>query len=153
MSDEILDFTDLTPIEIIIPIGPKKYALREASGDAAIRYRNAMLSATKIGPEGKPSGFAGMADTEPLLVSLCLFGQDPNNSAIYNEPIQQSTVRGWPQRVQKALYKKVKDISDLNEVEDDILALEKKLAAAKAKVEAVKNASSDTTVGLDSQTA
>lgn len=126
MADEF-DFGDLAPIEVPCTIGGKKYTLREASGDAACKYRNALLKATKLGTDGKPTSIDGMADAEPLLVSLCLFTAE--NTAV---PVQ--VVRSWPQRIQKRLFDEAKRISQLDErdtpasIEEKILKLQEERA-------------------------
>jgi len=98
-------------IEIPITIGGEDYVLREASGDAGCKYRNALLACTTL-TDGKPSRIEGMADVEPLLVSLCLFTQG-------GRPVTVPKVRSWPSRVVKALFEKIKEISDLDEEEED----------------------------------
>jgi len=102
-----LNFDDLTPIEIPVRIQGKNYVLREASGDAACRYRNAVLACAQLTPEGKAVSVRNLADVEPLLVSLCLFDEKGN-------PVSVNQVRKWPARVVKALYEKAKEISDLD---------------------------------------
>ncbi len=111
-TPETMDFTDITLKEIPVQVGDKKYTLREATGDAACLYRNAMLRCTKLGPEGKPETITGIADAEPYLVSLCLFNEG-------NKPVPVATIRKWPARVQTALFDKAKEISELGEDEDE----------------------------------
>lgn len=131
MSEEF-DY-DITPQEIPVTVGGKKYVLREATGDAACRYRNALLKSTKLGPEGKPSHIDGMADVEPLLVSLCLYEKtDPERLVALH------LVRSWPSRIQKALFAKVKEISELDE-RDTAETLEKQLAETQRKLAELKN--------------
>jgi hypothetical protein len=50
----------------------------------------------------------GLANVEPLLVSLCLFREN-------GAPVLLATVRSWPARVVKSLFEKAKEISDLGE--------------------------------------
>ncbi len=118
---------DLEVVSIPVTIGGEKYELREASGDAACKWRNAILSKAKLGPDGKPQTVGSIADTEPLLVSLCLFNESGKNVSL-------SVVRSWPARIQKALFNKIKDISDLDEDEQS---------------EPVKNEQEATQDGLD----
>jgi hypothetical protein len=108
MSDG-LNFDDLTPVEIPVTISGKSYFLLEATGDASCKYRNAQLAATQLGPDGKPIGIRGMADVDPLLVSLCLVDEN-------RKPVSVATIRAWPARVLEALAKKVKSISGMDEV-------------------------------------
>ena len=108
MTDE-LDFDDLVEIEVPIKVKGKDYILREASSQAACAYRNAMIRCTTLGPDGRATRMDNIADTEPLLVSLCLFQTD-------GKPVDLGTIRSWPTRVVTALYDKAKEISSLNEV-------------------------------------
>ncbi len=145
-SHEPLVFTDLSPIEIPATIGDKSYVLREATGNVACRYRNALLACTQLGPEGKPSKITGMADVEPLLVSLCMFEDG-------TKPVPQATVRAWPNRIVKSLFDRVKEISDLDE--DDSLeglkkerqTLDERIAKLEAAEDKAKNSPSNTTDG------
>lgn len=150
MSHEPIVFDDLAAVEIPVSIPNKDgvkedYILQEASGDAACKYRNAMLACTQLGPEGKPSQIRGMADIEPLLVSLCLFTSE-------RKPVQLGIIRSWPNRVQKKLFDKIKEISDLDESEDrDSLVKQRKAIdkqIAEIEEEAAKNSPSNTTDGL-----
>jgi hypothetical protein len=127
-SDNGLNFSNIEPIELPVTVGSQEYTLREASGGAACRYRNALIECTRLGPEGKPTHLKGIASIEPLLVSLCLF--DSNNKRV---PVQ--VIEGWPARVQKALFNKAQEISELNEddTEETVEQLEQKLQAARTK--------------------
>lgn len=110
-TQESMVFDDLALTEIPVTIGEKSYTLREASGDAGCRYRNALLACTQLGPEGKPSQIRGMADVEPLLISFCLFDEK-------GKPVKGTTIRSWPNRMIKKLFDRAKEISDLDEDED-----------------------------------
>ena len=94
-------------------LGDKKFVLREASSGAATRYRNALLDCATMGPEGKPSKLSGMASVEPLLVSLCLFEED-------GKPVPLAEIERWPSKIVKRLFNRVKDVSDLDEAEDEL---------------------------------
>jgi hypothetical protein len=50
----------------------------------------------------------GLADLEPMLVSLCLFDEQ-------GKPVPAAFVREWPSRVIKAIYDECKRISQLDE--------------------------------------
>ncbi|MFA5376327.1 MAG: hypothetical protein WC455_11335 [Dehalococcoidia bacterium] len=117
---------DLTPQTEPVKLSGKDYSLREASGDAATKFANARLSCIKLGPDGKPQTVRGIADVEPLLVSLCLFDESGKN-------VPEATVRSWPARVQKVLYDRAKEMSHLDDLETEaaivvqITALQKRL--------------------------
>lgn len=121
--------------QTVIPInikneegGIEEYELREASGDDACRWKNAIIERTMLGPDGKPTGMKNIADTEPILVSLCLY------DVSLKKKVPVSKVRSWPARVQKALFEKAKEISDLDEDDEAVQAT-------------VKNGQTGTTAG------
>ncbi len=113
MSDSLV-FDTVEPIEVPVSIGKHKYVLREASGAAACKWRNAQLKASKI-VDGKVSGLEGMPDTEPLLISYCLFCVDSTGAVTQTVPLE--IIRGWPYRIQRGLFAKLKEISALEEKE------------------------------------
>lgn len=98
-------------ISIPVEIDGESYELREASGDAACRYRDMIIGNLTL-KDGKAEKIAHIAATEPLLVSLCLF---KNGSAV-----SQKTISGWPARIQKKLFKWIKENSDLDEGSDEV---------------------------------
>lgn len=114
-KNDVLDFSDLASQEVRVPIGNKVYVLREPTGDAVVKWRNAQLRSSKM-VDGKLSSIDGMADAEPLLVSLCLFECRPQPDGTEVQYIvKENTVRAWPNRVQRALYDKVMELGHLNE--------------------------------------
>ena len=110
MNDE-LNFDDLETVTLPVAVAGKKYTLREASGEAAAKYRNVMLEGTTLGPDGKPVSIRGLADAEALLVSLCLFAEDGRN-------VHLAIVKAWPNRIVKKLYDTAVQVSDLGEDEE-----------------------------------
>jgi hypothetical protein len=140
MSLEVMDFDSLTPNEVQVKKDGKSYILREASSDAVCRWRNAILKTTKYGPEGKPEHIDGLHDADPLLVALCLVEEVTlPNGAIARQPVSVATVRSWPYRMQKALYDRAKEISDLNEVEDTEETLTKQMQQTQTKLDRLRN--------------
>lgn len=115
MSEQEMVFDSLVPREVPVTIGPKKYVLREATGDVVCRYRNSIMAATRLGPEGRPQQLTGLADTEPYLISMCLFEVTDGGE----KPVTGSLIRSWPSRVQRALFKRVREISDLEAGDTD----------------------------------
>ena len=116
MIDELLEF-DLTPIEIPVKIQSidgivTDYVIREATGAIAGTYRDAQLACARFETKGQPASVKGLSEVEPLLVSLCLFDSE-------NKNVLKTTVKSWPSRVQKALFEKIKKISELDEAEED----------------------------------
>lgn len=121
-----MDFSDLAPVEVPVTVADKKYILREASGDAACRWNNAVSKAYKLSPDGKAVAIDGLPDVEPLLVSMCLYTPDANGKVVVKangdaDPktlVPLATIRSWPSRVQKALFDRAKKISALGETDD-----------------------------------
>lgn len=149
-----MNFDDIALIEIPVKIGDKKYVLREATGEAAAKYKNAQMACAKFNSEGKPSGVGNMADTELLLVHLCLFETDPQGQAtLINVPLPR--VRSWPVRITRALFEKAQQISQLEMKETKETLTEKigRLREQLDKVEAgteedhAKNSPETTTAG------
>lgn len=144
-----MNFDDLTPIEIPVSIGVKQYVLCEATGTAGVAFNNARTKGIKFSNEGKPNSISGVADVEPLLVSLCLFETVEGG----RKPVPITTVQSWPYRVMKDLFDRAKEISNLDESEtlEDLqkqkTEIDKKIADFEK--DAVKNLPSDTTDGSD----
>ena len=130
-----LRFDDITPIEELVTIGENKYTLRETSGDAAIKYDNAKMTCYHY-VEGKLSSVKNLSETEPLLVSLCLFDSEGKN-------VPEATIRSWPNRIQTAIYERAKEISGLNappeDLENQIEELQILLKKRQERKDAVKN--------------
>lgn len=151
MSAEPIVFDDLTLHEEKVMLGKDEYVLREASGEAATIYRNAMLKATKLGENGKPESLDGFADAEPLLVSLCLFKRE----GVGFGSVSVNVVKSWPSRVQKKLFERAKEISDLDETDDiDKLReqrakVDKQIADAEQKEARLGKPVSSTTAGSE----
>lgn len=145
MTEELC-FDDIAPVEIPVRVGNARLILREASGDAAARYRNAVLKATRLNADGKPSFVDGLADTEALLISRCLYYADDNGNlrltpAGTPDPrylVALETIRNWPYRVQEALFDKAREISGLDRREsaDDIA---KRMERDQQRLDALRN--------------
>jgi len=126
-------------IKIPVTLAGVQYFLQEASGDTAVKYRNAAVNCTKF-KGGKPDSIANIGDIEPLLVSLCLTDEKGTR-------VPEKTIRSWPARLQKELFTRIKEISDLGEDEDSIEELEKKLTEAKERKAELGNESTNTEDG------
>jgi hypothetical protein len=133
------NFDTLAPIEVPVKIAGRNYVLREATGEAAGKYRAASLRGAEITHDDETGQrtikrLESAADVEPLLVSLCLFDVTDGERTVSIE-----TVKAWPARVQRALFEKAKEISQLDEA-DDLAALERQAARLQARIERAKNA-------------
>lgn len=120
---ETLEF-DLTPKEINVRLKNKDgtctdYVLREATGLAVERRRDAILENVQFGARGRPERMTKVASTESVLISECLYAKrqdkDGNEQLLKVPP---ATIRSWPSRVQKALFDQIKAMSELD-IEDD----------------------------------
>lgn len=145
MDTQDLSF-DLEPRTLKVTVGLDKFVLCEASEAAAVRYENQATKAARMS-DGKVVGVDGIADTEPLLVHLCLFFATADGAQVQldhqgrpkNVPLER--VKSWPSRVVKALFEKARELSDLDRDTEDSLKeqlarLQKRLAKIQGKKEA-----------------
>ena len=147
---------DLEIIEVPVMLGGKSFVLKEATGAAACKYRNAMLGHTVLGESGKPVSIKGMADIEPLLVSLCLFEIITNEDSdqIVEKQLTVKDVGKWPAKVVTSLFEKAKEISNLSDEEDTEESLVKEQEELDKRVKELKeskakNSPNNTTDGSD----
>ena len=108
-----LDFESILLVTIPVTIAGKEYELREASGDASAKYRNAMLACSTLGPDGKPTKMEGLADVDFFLLSLCLFDKAAGST------VSEAEVRSWPNRICEQLIEELKGISGMSEEEQE----------------------------------
>lgn len=147
-----MNFDDLQPIEVPIKFRNRSFGLREASGDTAVKYRNAMLESTKLGPDGKPTSVKGMANIEPLLVSMCLIEYIADKEGKVRErPVNEATIRAWPNRILKPLYDKAREISALKEDDETEDALIKQISELQKKLDIVRKANGGSSVDSESE--
>ena len=103
---EDLNFDDPTPASCDVTIGGMKYTLHEADGTASVEYRNAMLDATELGDDGKPTRLHGLASADPVLVSRCLRSGD-------GALVPVDVILGWKSKVYRHLAEWIKEASGL----------------------------------------
>ena len=140
-----LRLDDLEPISIPFIFKSKNYVLREASEDAAVKYRNAVQRSLRTNQEGNVVGIDGMADAEPLLVSLCVFEVNPAGSKAPEGPVSLSWVRSLPSRFAKRLFAKARDISELSEDTEE--TLEKQINLLQRRLARLREGKATTTEG------
>ena len=142
---EPMTFDSLDLAEVPIKVGDKDFILREASGKAAVAWRNARTDAIRL-KDGKPVGAKNLASVDPLLVSLCLFDSEGNG-------VPLATILGWPDRVQKQLYDRVKLISNISELGEGVEALKAQRKLLDEQIESIeekaKNSEETTEDGSD----
>lgn len=144
-TEETLQLDDLTPRELAVRIGDQEYKLVEPSEAAASRWRNALLAAAKVGPDGKITGMGNYAETSSLLVSSCLFRRsratDQQGRPQY-VPVTHQEVKTWPARHVAKLFERCKALGALSEgagedAEESREALEERLRLTRAKLDAL----------------
>ena len=138
---EELNF-DLAPIEIPVTILKKKFILREASGDAACKYRNLQLRSTKMTGSSDNKGLQitsidGIADAEPLLVSMCLFAVS-DEGVVSPKSVSEQFVRTLPSKYVTKLFEKVQEISGLKEELETEEVLNQQILDASSKLDKLK---------------
>lgn len=112
-SDDFFDF-DLTPKTKRVRIDSKWYELREASAGAVVQYRN-LISTKTYRDENDQLRSEGMADAEPYLISMCLFGPEiQGNEPITWPAVPVKTVKVWPNRIQRVLFDWIKENSEVD---------------------------------------
>ncbi len=124
-------FDSPLPVEVPISFRGSKYLLVEASGEVACRYRNAILAASKLSRDGKTVSINGLADTQLLLISLCLFEAEPRKAVKLDE------LKKWPAKFLEVLFTRAKAISgiDSKETKEKLLAEKAKLDKKLARLE------------------
>lgn len=139
---------DITPIQVEYRIGDIDYILREASGETAVKFSNAKLKNLVL-DDGKVTKVSGMANIQPLLISLCL------TEKASGKPVPEEIIKSWPSRIQTKLFDKAKEISDIDQevtkegLEKIIADAQKQLAEIKAKENPAKNEQSGMQDGSD----
>lgn len=103
-----LDFSDLTVQEEPVKYDGQEYKLVEADAEAAKVWRNARAASMKFDKDGNFRGVGDVGENELLLITLCLKTLD-------DKPVGLATIKKWPNRVTKAIFKQAHDMSSLRE--------------------------------------
>jgi len=128
---EPIDFGSCLLQEVPVVVEGKNYVLKEATGSAATAWRNAKAESIKL-RNGKPVGFSkGPTDSDPFLVSLCLFNSEGNL-------VPKETILSWPDRIQKTLFERLKQISDLSEADDTLEGLKQRQKELDEQIEVIE---------------
>lgn len=133
-SPIVYDSLDLTKVPV--KLAGEDYLLYEASEGQIVAWRNHHLKSTRM-QDGKVVGMEGMADSEPLLVSLCLRKVTKAGEV----PVAINVIRNWPGAVVSGLFERAKQISGLNEDESEE-GLIKQIDALNKKLEEVRGQAS-----------
>ncbi len=144
------DFSDLAPRQCHVT-GPdrKGYILREASVDAAVKFRNASAKAGRWDGD-KVIGFGDVADSEVVLVvnCLCLTEGDKGEAILFKRNdvphlIQESTLRSWPIATLTKMFEWVKENSPTLKLERTKEAMEKDRAKLDEEIAKLDDAKLD----------
>jgi len=103
-------------IEIPISIDNRDYVLVEASGSAGAKYRNEIVASMILDSKGKPKGMGKIANADLLLLSLCLYKVNDEGK---RELVALGAIQQLPHRVFKPLVDKLKQISELQDTEEE----------------------------------
>lgn len=130
-----MTFDSLDVIEVPVTIAGKKYVLKEATESSATRYRDAQLKGMRIAETmdgNKTSVVERMAETESLLVSLCL--HEITETGFKTVPLE--IIKTWPHRIVQPLFEKSEEISNLKpkETKEDLQKRIKELQGKLAKL-------------------
>lgn len=129
LTEMVFDSPD--PVVMPVRIGKLSGFLHEASAGDVVKYRDEVARAGKFGDDGRVDWNTSLAKAELTLVCCCLRLTADGGSPPLATMEQLS---GWSNRVQKALFAKVGEISALDDkptiesLEARIAALQKQLA-------------------------
>lgn len=121
-----LVFDSLLPREEHFDADGRRFILREATEDAAMKIRAVADRATRTSPDGKTVEVidaAASAENALYMVSLCLWEVTKDGE----KQVTPDEMRHWPARVTKALAEKVIEMSELGE-RDTPESLDEKIA-------------------------
>lgn len=115
---EEMIFEDAAPVRIPVRIKGTDYVLCEVSEGGATQWHNKRLASTKM-INGQLASLEGMAELEPLLVSLCLFQPktDSKSDKVTDVPVPIQVVRGFPHKIVKQIFERAKLISGLQQTD------------------------------------
>lgn len=103
---------ELTRKEQPVTIGGSAYTLVELDGAARDKYLQDLTGRVRTTPEGKPAGVKNFCGLQASLVSASLVDAT-------RKPVPASLVQSWPARVVAALYDAARELSGLEDENDD----------------------------------
>jgi hypothetical protein len=132
------DFEDLTPLEETFKFRGRTYVLREPSEDAACRFKNASFRVSSF-IHGKSPDVKDPADICPVLVSLCLFEKvEGKDGAESEKPVSLPVVKGWPSRMVRPMFEKLKEWGRLLDEDETAEDLEKRIAKDQKRLQELR---------------
>jgi len=140
-----MDFDSIAPQEVPVRIKGKDYILKECGAGGSVTYRDAVMKASRLTPDGLgiiPG--AGSAETELLLVSLCLYEKVEGKD---DKTVGLPFVKGLSLLILNPLYRKAREISGLNDDENTVPLLREKIKYLTERLEALEKAKVDSASG------
>lgn len=133
-------FDNIVLAEVPVKIGGVSYVLREATVDIVAKYRKMIHFFLSRRDSGSLTKEEGLPDTDPYLVSLCLFADTPEG----RKAVSLDFVKGLPSHIFEALLDRVKIMSDvdtdsLESLKKQRVLLDKRIAAMEERERNLKN--------------
>ena len=138
-----LENVSLEPTKIPFSLGGRSFILREASEDAYTAYRNVVSKALHF-KEGGGAYQDGGNEADTVLIQRCTFEVITNGQGGTSEvPVKVDFIRGLPRRITGPLYKKIREISGMDEDIETVEFLTKRIEADTKKLATLNKGESD----------
>lgn len=136
---EVFEVESLGLKEVLIKgLCGKDYIIREASAGVAALYQNAVMACTTFNSETGVASTKGLASTKPYLLTLTMFEAVKNETddRYYAKPnpVSINFVNGLGSSTVDKIFKKIREISNLNEDRVLLDALDKAFGREDAPV-------------------
>lgn len=136
MAADEIDLTSLCPIRKVVTIKGVKYLLCEADGEAVRMYKNLSMRAARYNEEGKVQSIEGLADVETQLVGDCLFTITKDGDP--DKKVGLVFAKKLNNRILKPLFEFIKKVSEIDEEQETIPFLEKRIEQDTKKIETLR---------------
>jgi hypothetical protein len=136
MATDEIDLTSLCPIRKIVTIKGQKLLLCEADGEAVRMYKNLSMRAAKYGADGKVESIEGLADVETQLVGDCLFTMTTQGEP--DKKVGLVFAKKLNNRILKPLFEFVKKVSEIEDDQETVEFLEKRIQSDTEKIKKLK---------------
>jgi len=136
-----IEFDDVAPIEVPVKRRGLSYLLCECDEGGAVKYRAASMRGVRLveTEDGQEVVMGdGQAESEPLLVSLCLYQIYPDGR---RRQVSLSEIKTWRPDEVKQLHERAKAISNLSEDTDDPEKLRKQITRLQKRLEKLESGS------------
>ncbi len=140
LKEDEIDLTSLVPIRKVVTINGIKYLLCEADGEAVRMYKNLSMRAARYNEEGKLQSIEGLADVETQLVGDCLFTMNSNREP--DKKVGLAFAKKMGNRILKPMFEFVKKVSEIDEEQETIEFLEKRIESDTKKIKKLREENS-----------